>query len=220
VEIFVPEGEEIAKRTLNDRLGIIGGISILGTTGVVRPLSHEAYIATIQSALSVAVACGAETVVCTTGRRSERHAQVLFDSLPAEAFVQIGDHFAESMQRAADSGIKQVILAAFFGKAIKMAQGAPHTHAARSRLALEELGNWMRDAGADAEMVQRVSAANTAREAFFILIPDFPAVFADVAARMARSAVQFAGGRVAVRAVLFDYSGKVTADTGNQEVRS
>jgi len=77
IEVFVPEGEKLAKKTLNFRLGIEGGISILGTTGIVKPMSHDAYIATIESSLSVARAAGLDTVIMTTGRRSERYSQNL-----------------------------------------------------------------------------------------------------------------------------------------------
>jgi cobalt-precorrin-5B (C1)-methyltransferase len=89
VEVSVPEGERLAKRTLNPRLGIVGGISILGTTGLVKPFSHEAYTATIESALAVAKAAGLAEVVLTTGRRSEKRAQALRPDLPEQAFVQI-----------------------------------------------------------------------------------------------------------------------------------
>jgi cobalt-precorrin-5B (C1)-methyltransferase len=100
VEVFVPRGAEIAKKTLNARLGILGGISILGTTGLVRPMSHDAFIATIESALSVARASGNNRVVLTTGRRSERYAQQLWTHLPEEAYVQIGDFFKRSLEIA------------------------------------------------------------------------------------------------------------------------
>ena len=93
VSIFVPKGEELAKKTLNARLGILGGISILGTTGIVRPLSHDAYIATIKASISVADAVGSDTVIMTTGRRSEKFAQVFMPDLAEEAFIQIGDFF-------------------------------------------------------------------------------------------------------------------------------
>ena len=91
VEVFVPRGVELARRTLNERLGIVGGLSILGTTGVVRPLSHEAYVATIRAAMSVARASGQDRVVLTTGRRSERLAQERWPQMPAEGFVQISN---------------------------------------------------------------------------------------------------------------------------------
>lgn len=219
VEIFVPNGEAIARRTLNERLGIIGGISILGTTGVVTPLSHDAYVATIRSALSVACASGIKTVVCTTGRRSERHAQALFPDLPPEAFVQIGDHFKKSMKLAADACVNRVILAAFFGKAIKMANGAPHTHAAKSRLALEELADWVLASGGSKELAQRVSNTNTAREAFFILEHALPVVFTNITRKMVDYACRFGAGKIDSWAVLFDYNGNVAADSVNIKER-
>ena len=140
IEVFVPAGEEIARRTLNARLGILGGISILGTTGIVRPLSHEAFTATIRAALSVAAAAGAARAVLTTGRRSERFAQALWPELPPEAFVQIGDYFENGLATAAALGLGRVTVAAFFGKAVKMAQGAAHTHAGRVELTLDATG--------------------------------------------------------------------------------
>ena len=78
VEIFVPDGKVLAQKTLNARLGIVGGISILGTTGIVRPMSHDAYIATIRSGISVAQAMACDTLIFTTGRRSERFAMARF----------------------------------------------------------------------------------------------------------------------------------------------
>ncbi|MGM0453562.1 MAG: cobalt-precorrin-5B (C(1))-methyltransferase CbiD [Thermodesulfobacteriota bacterium] len=220
VEIFVPEGEAIARKTLNARLGIEGGISILGTTGVVKPMSHAAYIATIESAVAVAAASGLDTVVCTTGRRSERHAQAKFSEMPVEAFVQIGDYFEKSMKIMAQRGIGNVVLAAFFGKAVKMAKGVPHTHAAKSKMVLEDLGRWAAAAGAESAVAERVCGANTAREAFFILHEAFPAVFSDVAEKMAAAAHFFAGGRVNVGAVLFDYEGTVAARAEKKGERS
>lgn len=213
VEVFVPRGKEIARRTLNHRLGIIGGISILGTTGVVRPMSHAAYIATIDSALSVARACGLDRVVCTTGRRSERFAQGLFPDLAEEGFVQTGDYFAESMKRAKRKGHKEVFLVVFFGKAVKMARGAPHTHAARSSLALEDLGRMVLEVCSAAELAARVAKANTAREAFFMLQDECPEIFEWVVRLMAEKAQSFAENGVNVRAVLLDYEGRVIADS-------
>ncbi|MDZ7833929.1 MAG: cobalt-precorrin-5B (C(1))-methyltransferase CbiD [Desulfobacterales bacterium] len=220
VEIFVADGEAIARKTLNARLGIVGGISILGTTGVVRPMSHAAYIATIDSAVAVAAASRLDTVVCTTGRRSERHAQAMFAEMPAEAFVQIGDYFEKAMTIMAERGIGNVVLAAFFGKAVKMAKGVPHTHAAKSRMVLEDLARWAAAAGAESKVAERVGGANTAREAFFILCEACPAVFSDVAEKMAAAAHFFAGGRVNVRAVLFDYEGAVAATAEKHGVQS
>ncbi|MFW6081614.1 MAG: cobalt-precorrin-5B (C(1))-methyltransferase CbiD [Desulfosalsimonas sp.] len=217
IEIFVPRGQEIAARTLNARLGIIGGISILGTTGVVKPMSHEAYIATIASAMSVAAACKTGAVICTTGRRSERYSQALFPDAAEQAFVQIGDYFEKSMKLAVKNGFFRVVLAVFFGKAVKMAQGAPHTHAAKSRMGLDQLSEWVRACCNDKGLAQKVAHSNTARQAFFIIRENRPEVFKDVAGRMIRSAEKFAGKPVEIRAIIFDYEGGVAADTSNRE---
>ena len=213
VEIFVPRGEILARRTLNKRLGILGGISILGTTGLVKPMSHAAYVATIDSSLAVAKASGSSGVVCTTGRRSERFAQDLFPELPEEAFVQIGDFFARSMQQSVRRSLRWIILVVFFGKALKMAQGAEHTHAAKSTLALEELSLLTKKMCKDPDLAFRVSSSNTAREAFFLLQENCPRVFMCVARKMVNQARKFAGSGAEVRGVILDYEGRVIADT-------
>lgn len=217
IEIFVPRGEEIAARTLNARLGIKGGISILGTTGVVKPMSHEAYVATIASGMSVAAACKTGTVICTTGRRSERYSQKLFPDKPEQAFVQIGDYFEKSMKLAVKNGFSRVVLAVFFGKAVKMAQGAPHTHAAKSRMGLDQLSAWVRACCDNKGLAEKVAASNTARQAFFIIRENCPEVFKDVAERMIWSAEKFAASPIDVRAVIFDYEGGVATDTSDPE---
>ena len=173
VEVFVEDGEILAKKTLNHRLGIEGGLSILGTTGLVKPLSHEAYIATIESAMSVAKACGADHVVLTTGRRTEKHAQALFNDLSEEAFIQIGDFFQMSMENVARIQFEQVTLAVFFGKALKMAQGIPHTHAAKSRLTMDWLANLAQDMTNNEALGAEIAQANTARQAFGMIYPQF-----------------------------------------------
>ena len=214
VEVFVPEGEKLAHNTLNPRLGILGGISILGTTGIVKPMSHEAYVATIRSALSVARATGLERAVLTTGRRSERHAQALFDDLPEEAFVQIGDYFQASLEMAAGFDMRQVTLAVFFGKALKMARGIPHTHAARSAQTLNRLSDWALEITADTELAADILEANTARQAFERLVADHLPVIAAVGEGMVGAACRFGGGRLEVRGIIFDYEGRVVFDSG------
>lgn len=213
IEIFVEDGERIAEKTLNARLGILGGISILGTTGVVKPLSHEAYIATIGSALSVAAASGLKKVAFTTGRRSERYAMKQFLEWPDEAFIQIGDFFRASMEKAADTGMTAVTLAVFFGKAVKMAQGAPHTHAARSDVSLETLAGWVYEQTGDRELAGQVKGANTARHAFDMVYPEHPGVVKKVGGEMKRWAETFSGNRIGVRTLIFDFEGVVIHDS-------
>lgn len=123
VEISVPEGQRLARCTLNPRLGIEGGISILGTTGLVKPFSHKAYTATIDSALAVARAAGQGEAVFTTGGRSEKRAQAFRPDLPALCFVQIADFFGHAMRQARQQGFGRLGVVCYFGKAIKQAQG-------------------------------------------------------------------------------------------------
>lgn len=213
VEIFVPEGKRLARKTLNARLGILDGISILGTTGLVRPMSHEAYIATIESSLSVARAMGLERAVLTTGRRSERYAQSLWKELPEEAFIQIGDFFKASLDAASDRGFETVTLAVFFGKAVKMAQGVPHTHAAKSSLTLNRLSEWAYEITKDSDMARQILAANTARHSFDLIADKYPAIISHVGEKMIQSARCFSGQGMDVGGVIFDYAGQVVFDS-------
>jgi cobalt-precorrin-5B (C1)-methyltransferase len=215
-EIFVPHGKKLAEKTLNARLGILGGISILGTTGIVRPLSHDAFIATIESALSVARACGLSRVVLTTGRRSERFAQGHWRRIPPEAFIQIGDFFKLSLESAAKRGFAHVTLAVFFGKALKMAQGVPHTHAAKSSLTLDKLSEWTLEMSKNSELSQKISNANTARQAFFILREHHPQVIVHVGKLILESAKRFAGLNPKIQSIIFSYDGEVVFDSENQ----
>ena len=212
VEIFVPEGERLARKTLNPRLGILDGISILGTTGIVKPMSHAAYVATIKSSLSVARAVGLNQVVMTTGRRSERFAQALLADFPEEAFVQIGDYFQKSLEMADRTGIPEIVLAVFFGKALKMAQGIPHTHASKSSLTMENLAGWVLSATSDEGLAASIGACNTARQAFFLLLQDHPATIDEVGRRMLAAAAAFAGPGHRFRGVIFDFEGEVVFD--------
>ena len=213
VEIFVPEGEKLAEKTLNARLGILGGISILGTTGIVRPMSHDAFIATIQSAASVARASGLEHVVFTTGRRSERFAQAYWPRLPEEAFVQIGDFFKMSLECASKLGFKRISLAVFFGKATKMAQGIPHTHASKARLTMQKLSEWSYELTHDEQFSKRIMEANTARHAFDRISTRHPEIIHLVGKKIVSAAKSFVCKPMAIDSVIFDYNGGVVFDS-------
>ena len=195
VEVFIPRGQALARKTLNARLGILDGLSVLGTTGIVKPLSHGAYVATIEKAFSVARHAGLTEVVLTTGRRSERFAQGLLRHLPEEGFVQIGDFFQKGLHLAAAAGFSRVTLTVFFGKAVKQARGIPHTHAAKARQTLEELARWTRAETGNEALAATVEKANTARHAFDLLMPTHPAVIARVGHEMVAQASRFANER-------------------------
>jgi cobalt-precorrin-5B (C1)-methyltransferase len=176
-------------------------------------MSHDAFTATIQSALSVARASGAKRVVLTTGRRSERFAQDLWPAMTEEAFVQIGDFFKLALESAAKAGFEQSTLAVFFGKALKMAQGVPHTHAAKSRLSLNTLSQWALELSGERTLSDRILAANTARHAFDIIGKHHLEVIFHVGRQIVRSAQLFAGAKMRIQSVIFDYSGNVVFDS-------
>ncbi len=208
VEIFVPRGEEIARHTLNPRLGILGGISILGTTGLVRPFSHQAYRATIAAALKVAKASGLKSVVLTTGGKSEEHLKDRLPHLPEEAFVQMGDYVRFALKAAANLGFAHLTVGAFFGKAVKMAQGFGHTHASQGLASMRELGQWTREITGDPLLAQAVARANTARGAWEILpAAQSQAMVAEVGRRMLLALRQHAGPGPDLTAVILDFDG-------------
>ena len=213
VEIEVPRGEELARHTLNPRLGILGGISILGTTGIVRPFSNEAYEQTIQAAISVAASSACGAVVLSTGGKSERFARDVLQELPPEAFVQIADFFSFAVKEARRFGFTRIIHSLFFGKAIKMAQGHPYTHARSVPLTLDFLARTAHSLGHDAAHCRELSSANTARHALQIIAAKGSnSILESVARSAAAQSARIAGEGTQIRLLLFDYDGRLLAD--------
>ncbi len=216
IEVFVPQGEALALKTLNPRLGILGGISILGTTGIVTPMSHDAYIATIQSGISVAAAGGADTLVFATGRRSERFAMEKFKGLKSETFIQTGDFFKAALKIATQqSKINTVIYTVFFGKALKMALGNEHTHAAKSELTLTKLSEWAYHITGNKALEKKIAEANTARQAFSYIFPDYPDLLAQVGKKAMDSARVFSDQRLLIRLIILDFEGRTAFDSAS-----
>jgi cobalt-precorrin-5B (C1)-methyltransferase len=208
VEIFVPRGEDLARHTLNPRLGILGGISILGTTGLVKPFSHAAYRATILAALRVARAQGLRQAVFSTGGKSEGYLREQFPKLPEEAFVQMGDYVRYAMKAASALTFQEITAGAFFGKALKIAQGRGHTHASRGLADLAALGALTAQCTGDARLARAVAQANTARHALEILGAVRPVgVVEEVGRAMLAALRDFAGPRPGLKAVIMDFSG-------------
>ncbi|WP_170161661.1 cobalt-precorrin-5B (C(1))-methyltransferase CbiD [Desulfosoma caldarium] len=213
-EVSVAQGEHLARRTLNPRLGIVGGLSILGTTGLVKPVSHEAYEETIVSALNVAKAAGCNTVVLSTGGKSEKLAQRLLAQEPLEAFVQIADFFAFAVRQVARMGFAHLVHSVFIGKAVKMASGLAYTHAHKAAMDLKVLVRCGERAGAPEDLLDQVSRANTARHALQILInAKAHAVVQEVAHEALRHSRRFAGSeRPRIRLLLFNDDGTLLTD--------
>ena len=167
--ICEPEGKERAARTLNARLGIQGGISILGTSGIVRPYSHEAWTGTIRESLSVAAALGIKEVILSTGRRSERLALALHKALPPQAGVQVADYAAFAVRETARHAFSHVCWACFPGKLLKLAQGLEWTHARAAPADIPLLAGLCREKGAPEPLAEAVEGMPTAAGAFALL---------------------------------------------------
>ena len=132
--ISVAGGDEIAKRTFNPRLGIEGGISIIGVSGIVKPFSEEAFIDSIRKCMTVAKASGTDRVVINSGAKSERFLKALYPSLPQQAFVQYGNYIGETLRMAAELTIPNITLGVMLGKAVKLAEGQLDTHSRKSTM--------------------------------------------------------------------------------------
>lgn len=169
VTVTVPRGRLLAEKTMNPRLGIVGGISILGTSGIVEPLSLSAYRNSITCAIDVAAAGGMEEVVFSTGRSTERVVEKRLKRLPEIAFVLTGDHMGAALKDASrKKGFKKVTIAGQFGKMSKLAAGHFETHKDDSSVELDFIARLCVSLGAE-NLTQRILGANTAREVFFIL---------------------------------------------------
>ncbi|MBF0109207.1 MAG: cobalt-precorrin-5B (C(1))-methyltransferase [Magnetococcales bacterium] len=163
VTVSVPGGEALARKTLNPRLGILGGISILGTTGVVYPYSTSAYKAAVVQSIQGAAAAGRTTLALTTGRRTERFAMAHFPDWPEHAFVQMGDFVGAALQAASRAGLAQVVLVAMGGKLAKMAQGVDNTHAHKNELDMNRVALLAQQAGADRSLSRVIAQGPTVR---------------------------------------------------------
>ncbi len=208
VTISVPDGEERAKKTLNARLGLIGGISILGTTGIVLPYSTSAFITSIVQAINLAVTHGVRELVFTTGGRSEAYAMKLLPHLPEQAFIQVGDYIGIGIKQCLRHGISELYIVGMMGKLSKMADGRMMTHASASEVNMLLLANLAEAGGASPSVVAEIAGANTARHVLEICTQHG---FSDITTQLCRVAGEkchaFAKGRVSIDVTMFDFSG-------------
>jgi cobalt-precorrin-5B (C1)-methyltransferase len=165
VTLSVPGGEEIAKRTLNYRLGIVGGISILGTTGIVHPYSTAAFRASVVQAIEVAASQGQDTVVLTTGGRTERFVMNELPRLAPACFVQMGDFLRYALDTVVKCGIRHVVIGGMVGKLTKIAQGETITHANRNTVDTDLLAELAAEIGVPEAVRAEIRASAMARYA-------------------------------------------------------
>jgi cobalt-precorrin-5B (C1)-methyltransferase len=214
VEISVDGGGELAKRTWNPRLGILGGISILGTTGVVVPYSCSAWIDSIRRGIDVARAVGLEHVAGCTGSTSEDTVRSLY-GLPDEALLDMGDFAGAVLKYLRRHPVPRLTIAGGIGKLSKLAAGHLDLHSGRSQVDLPGLAALARRGGADAELAERLAAANTALDALQLShAAGFP--LGDAVAEAAREQAQavLREAPVHVDVVVIDRAGTIVGRAG------
>jgi cobalt-precorrin-5B (C1)-methyltransferase len=167
VEISVPDGEALAKRTLNGRLGIVGGLSILGTTGIVVPFSCAAWIDSIHRGIDVARAAGLAHVAGATGSASEAAVQELH-GLPDIALLEMGDFVGGMLKYLRTHPVPRITVAGGVAKMTKLAQGRLDLHSRRGTTDFQALAKLARECGASEDTASRIVTANTVAEAFAI----------------------------------------------------
>ena len=205
VEISIPDGEALAQRTLNPRLGIIGGLSILGTTGIVVPYSCAAWIDSIHRGIDVARAMGIQHVAGATGNTSEVAIQALHD-LPDVALIEMGDFIGGMLKYLRAHPVPRVSIAGGVAKMTKLAQGRLDLHSKRGEADLAALATVARAQGADDAIVARIVGANTVAEAFGIAVHlALGDAVADAAWSVAARALRPTG--IELEIVVFDRTG-------------
>jgi len=163
VSISISGGERLAEKTLNSRLGILGGLSILGTTGIVRPISADAWTATIAASMNVAKEAGLDDIVISTGRTSEKGVQQLL-TLPEEAYAMMGDYLEFSLIQATKTGFSTIHLGGMWAKIMKAALCIPQTHVRNGALEIEDGAKLLESLGASGKLLDKIEKSNTARE--------------------------------------------------------
>lgn len=217
VRISVPRGEAIAKKTLNPRLGILGGISILGTSGIVHPYSTASFRATVIQGIQVAAAQGQDTVVLTTGRRTEKFAMRQLPHLSPVCFVQMGDFLSAAFDTLVDLAIGKVVIGGMVGKLTKMAQGATMTHAGRGAVDTGLLAELAADIKAPPELCSAIREARTARFAaeHMQALGLLGAFHQSLAKRVVRVLIERYPGKFELRVLVCDPDGNKIAEAAS-----
>jgi cobalt-precorrin-5B (C1)-methyltransferase len=208
ITVAIPGGEKLAKKTMNGRLGIIGGLSILGTTGIVRPYSCSAWIHSIHSGIDVARATGISHIAATTGSTSEAAVKALY-GLTDSALIDMGDFAGGLLKYLRHHPIEKLTLAGGFGKLTKLAQGNMDLHSARSQLDFDKLASCLKDLGGDEECVAEAKKATTAMSVLELArTQNLP--LADLIAQAARHvALSAVDGGLSVEICIFDRNGQL-----------
>jgi cobalt-precorrin-5B (C1)-methyltransferase len=218
VEISVPDGERIAERTANGRLGILGGLSILGTTGIVIPYSCSAWIHSIHRGVDVARASGCDHIGAATGETSEAAIRALY-GLPDHALIEMGDFVGGLLKYLREHAVARVTIAGGPAKMTKLAEGKLDLHSKRGAVELSALGERVARAGGAPALVAAIASANSGLHAFELAEAagfDLPALIADAAWKTA--AAVLAGQSGELETVIVGRDGRVLASSGFRRV--
>jgi cobalt-precorrin-5B (C1)-methyltransferase len=209
IEISIPDGEALAAKTLNARLGVVGGLSILGTTGIVVPYSCSAWIHSIHRGIDVARAAGLTHIAGSTGAASETAVKALHE-LPDTALIDMGDFVGGMLKYVRTHPVPRVTVAGGVGKMTKLAQGLLDLHSRRGSVDLGVLAELAEKRGGSSALCERILAANTAAEAFSHAAEEGVAVGDEVArAAWETAAAVVAATGVEVEIAVFDREGKL-----------
>ncbi|MGB9841681.1 MAG: cobalt-precorrin-5B (C(1))-methyltransferase CbiD [Candidatus Bathyarchaeales archaeon] len=215
VVISVPEGEKVAKKTLNAKLGVVGGISILGTTGVVKPLSLEACRRSLVPQIDVALAKGHNCVFLVPGNIGERIAKKLFN-VPDEAIIQTGDFMGYMLDKAVEKGVKEITLLGHPGKLVKLAAGIFNTHHKVADARGEVIAAYAAAVGADSQLVNKILASNTTEEAIALLKQAnlLKQTFDKIAEKVASRVMERVKNKIKVNVMLVSMDGAILGTWG------
>jgi len=208
VEISIPNGAELAKKTLNPVLGVEGGLSIIGTTGILRPMSEDAFKNSLVPQIDVAKAAGFETLIFVPGKIGEDIAKKIgFDS---GAIIQTSNFIGFMLEAAVEREIKKIILCGHVGKLAKVAAGVFHTHNRVADCRLETLAAYSAAEGLQSSEVQKILDANTTEDAAQIISANhLEKVYKKIATRASLRAERYVFGKLNVETILVDYAGNI-----------
>ncbi|MGF6778549.1 cobalt-precorrin-5B (C(1))-methyltransferase [Paraburkholderia sp. GAS334] len=208
VTIGVEGGEALALKTMNPRLGIVGGLSILGTTGIVRPFSCSAYIASIHQGIDVARANGYRHIAACTGNTSEDAMRAHY-GLPDIALIEMGDFVGAVLKHLRRAPVERLSVCGGFGKLSKLAAGHLDLHSRNSSIDLEQLASWAAEHGAEAALQEAIRASNTSQQAMAIARDRGVALGDIVCARALRVARDIVPTEVKVEMFAIDRRGNI-----------
>ena len=211
VVISVPKGKELGPKTDNPRIGIVGGISILGTSGIVIPWSTASFAAAIRQQIDVVVSMGDDTVILTTGGRSEDYARKILE-LPEHSFIPMGDFSGYAISQCAKKSIKKAYIGGFIGKFSKIATGVKQTHVKGSKVNMEFLSELAKKCKAEEKIIQEIKSANTARNVLEIILENnVEGFFAQICSEVYKQMKNHSENKIAIEVILFDFDGNVLA---------